>query len=153
MAVVLSASQLWIYGGGFISVSGVDLRRWFHQRLRCGSMVVVSSASQVWIYGGGFISGSSTLSGYDGRIMSVRGDVIVVSMQYRVGPFGFLALGGATTGASGNAGSVPEYVYKLSFSLKKITLEILYTPACHVNRCAIVKQVYFKNDIPCNICN
>jgi len=45
-----------------------------------------------WIYGGGFYSGTSTLDLYDGRAIATAGDVIVVSMQYRLGPFGFLFL-------------------------------------------------------------
>jgi carboxylesterase type B len=46
----------------------------------------------VWIYGGGFYSGSASLPLYDGSLLSLKGDVIVVSMQYRVGPLGFLSL-------------------------------------------------------------
>ena len=56
----------------------------------------------VWIYGGSFMSGTSTLEVYDGDILSVESNLIVASMQYRVGAFGFLHLG--TPEAPGNVG-------------------------------------------------
>lgn len=46
----------------------------------------------VWIYGGGYMSGSSTLDIYNAEILAAVGNVIVASMQYRVGAFGFLYL-------------------------------------------------------------
>nr|ABO31937.1 acetylcholinesterase [Liposcelis bostrychophila] len=46
----------------------------------------------IWIYGGGFMSGTSTLDVYDADIVAATSDVIVASMQYRVGAFGFLYL-------------------------------------------------------------
>jgi len=56
----------------------------------------------VWIFGGGFFSGSSSLDIYDGRYLAAENDVIVVSMQYRVGALGFLSL--FHPEAPGNAG-------------------------------------------------
>ncbi|WKY15850.1 hypothetical protein Q1695_000938 [Nippostrongylus brasiliensis] len=50
-------------------------------------------AVMVWVYGGGFWSGTSTLEVYDGRILPVEENVILVSMNYRVSMFGFLYLG------------------------------------------------------------
>jgi para-nitrobenzyl esterase len=44
----------------------------------------------VWIYGGAFTSGATSIPTYDGANLAKRG-VIVVSIAYRVGPFGFLA--------------------------------------------------------------
>jgi para-nitrobenzyl esterase len=44
----------------------------------------------VWIHGGGFASGSA--NEYDGRVLSRQGDVVVVTINYRLGPFGFLDL-------------------------------------------------------------
>lgn len=49
-------------------------------------------AMLVWIYGGGFMSGSSTLDIYNAEILAAVGNVIVASMQYRIGAFGFLYL-------------------------------------------------------------
>jgi para-nitrobenzyl esterase len=44
----------------------------------------------VWIYGGGFTMGSTSYPLYDGANLAKKG-VILVSVNYRVGPFGFLA--------------------------------------------------------------
>ena len=44
----------------------------------------------VWIYGGGFVSGGSAVPIYDGEAMAKKG-IIFVSINYRVGVFGFLA--------------------------------------------------------------
>ncbi len=43
----------------------------------------------VWIHGGGNMDGSS--AGYDGSRLASRGHVVVVSVNYRLGLFGFLA--------------------------------------------------------------
>jgi para-nitrobenzyl esterase len=45
----------------------------------------------VWIYGGGWINGSSSMPLYWGDLLARKG-VIVVTIAYRVGPLGFLAL-------------------------------------------------------------
>src|SRR5215472_11537607 len=45
----------------------------------------------VWIHGGGFTSGSGQEQpGYDGENLSRRGDVVVVSLNHRLGPLGYL---------------------------------------------------------------
>ncbi|HLK55345.1 MAG TPA: carboxylesterase family protein [Chthonomonadaceae bacterium] len=44
----------------------------------------------VWIYGGGFTNGSASMPLYWGDRLARKG-VIVVTLSYRVGPFGFLA--------------------------------------------------------------
>ena len=61
----------------------------------------------VFIHGGAFIEGSARNSGYDGAVLARRGDLVVVTLQYRLGPFGFLELsdiGGADYAGSGNNG-------------------------------------------------
>ena len=44
----------------------------------------------VWIYGGGFQIGASSQSAYDGEALAAQG-VVLVSINYRLGIFGFLA--------------------------------------------------------------
>lgn len=62
----------------------------------------------VWIYGGGYMSGSATLDVYDADIMAASSNMIIASMQYRIGAFGFLYLnkyfGSNSDEAPGNMG-------------------------------------------------
>jgi para-nitrobenzyl esterase len=44
----------------------------------------------VFVYGGGFYTGSGSLPGYDGEALAKKG-AIVVTFNYRLGAFGFLA--------------------------------------------------------------
>jgi para-nitrobenzyl esterase len=47
----------------------------------------------VWLHGGGFVSGSSQEHrSYDGERLSRRGDVVVVSLNHRLGPLGYFNL-------------------------------------------------------------
>ncbi|KAG8449764.1 hypothetical protein GDO86_016424, partial [Hymenochirus boettgeri] len=57
----------------------------------------------VFIHGGGFESGTTSLDIYDGSMLAYEESVIVVSINYRVGALGFLALPGYKE-APGNAG-------------------------------------------------
>jgi para-nitrobenzyl esterase len=54
----------------------------------------------VWIHGGGFKSGSGAIPIYAGRSLAADG-VVVVTVNYRVGPFGFLAHPELTAEANG----------------------------------------------------
>jgi para-nitrobenzyl esterase len=62
----------------------------------------------VWMHGGGYVAGSGQeLSAYEGENLARRGDVVVVSMNHRLGTFGFLNLaeaGGDRYASSGNVG-------------------------------------------------
>jgi para-nitrobenzyl esterase len=44
----------------------------------------------VWIYGGAFTSGMTSIPAYDGASLAEKG-VVIVSVSYRLGAFGFLA--------------------------------------------------------------
>ncbi|MCU1247707.1 MAG: pnbA2 [Edaphobacter sp.] len=65
----------------------------------------------VWIYGGGFVSGGTSESRQDGQFLAHR-NVVVVSMNYRLGIFGFFALPELTAEspnhASGNYGLLDQ---------------------------------------------
>jgi para-nitrobenzyl esterase len=52
----------------------------------------------VWIHGGGFCGGAASVKWYDGANLATRNNVTVVSLNYRLGPLGFLALGRDGTG-------------------------------------------------------
>ncbi|KAM9294431.1 cholinesterase-like [Gastrophryne carolinensis] len=62
-----------------------------------------SAHVMVFIYGGAFLAGTSSLEIYDPSILAFSEDIIVVSMNYRVGALGFLALPG-NRDIPGNAG-------------------------------------------------
>ncbi|CAH8640591.1 unnamed protein product [Schistosoma rodhaini] len=47
----------------------------------------------VWIHGGSLIRGSSSIEMYNGAYLAGKMNVVVVSIQYRLGPLGFLYLG------------------------------------------------------------
>ncbi len=61
----------------------------------------------VWIHGGAFIWGAGDTPWYDGTNFANNGDVVVVTLNYRLGPFGFLHLADLFDGefaGAGNAG-------------------------------------------------
>jgi para-nitrobenzyl esterase len=52
----------------------------------------------VWIHGGAFVTGAGTLGTYNGKRLAALGDVVIVTINYRLGAFGFLNLADATDG-------------------------------------------------------
>jgi hypothetical protein len=52
----------------------------------------------VWIQGGGFTIGAGAREIYNGPVLARRGDVVVVTINYRLGPLGFLRLNDVTNG-------------------------------------------------------
>ena len=53
-----------------------------------GAITVVKKPVMIWIYGGGFVLGDA--NSYDGSLLSASGDVIIVTINYRLAAFGFL---------------------------------------------------------------
>jgi para-nitrobenzyl esterase len=65
----------------------------------------------VWIHGGGFTTGGSASPLYDGGALARRGDVVVVSLNYRLGILGLLthpSLADEETGALGSWGFLDQ---------------------------------------------
>jgi para-nitrobenzyl esterase len=65
----------------------------------------------VWMHGGAFTMGSGSTPSYDGANFAVHGDVVVVTLNYRLGAFGFLYLGelaGESYATSGNNGLLDQ---------------------------------------------
>ncbi len=65
----------------------------------------------VWIHGGGFTTGSGSWLVYNGRRLAARGDVVVVTINYRLNVFGFINLNEVTKGrvpATGNEGLLDQ---------------------------------------------
>ncbi len=65
----------------------------------------------VWVYGGSFVMGGGRLPVYSGASFAGLGDIVVVTFNYRPGPFGFLYLGdigGNAYSTSGNVGLLDQ---------------------------------------------
>lgn len=63
----------------------------------------------IYIHGGAYSTGSGSSPLYDGSRLAIRGDVVAVTLNHRLGPFGYLSLGrfGEPRFAdSGNAGQL-----------------------------------------------
>ncbi|GAB1601119.1 acetylcholinesterase-like [Argonauta hians] len=62
--------------------------------------------TMIWIHAGAFIVGSSSLNAYNGQWLAASENVIIVSLNYRLGPFGFLYLNNKR--APGNMGLLDQ---------------------------------------------
>jgi len=60
-----------------------------------------------WIHGGGFVTGGSSQALYEGRALVERGDVVLVTVNYRLGVLGYLDLP-ELDGATANAGQLDQ---------------------------------------------
>jgi para-nitrobenzyl esterase len=54
----------------------------------------------MWIHGGGFLTGSGTAPWYDGTALAAQEDIVVVTVNYRLGAFGGLMLDESGIGAN-----------------------------------------------------
>jgi para-nitrobenzyl esterase len=61
-------------------------------------------AVMVWIYGGGFTIGGTSMAAYNGANLAKKG-VVVVSVAYRLGAFGFMAHPQLTAQQGGHSGN------------------------------------------------
>ena len=91
----------------------------FPQSEDCLSLNVATPAADdggrpvlVWIHGGGFQTGSGSIPWYHGTTLARRADVVVVSINYRLGALGFTHLAGTELGeghpGSGNLGLLDQ---------------------------------------------
>jgi para-nitrobenzyl esterase len=55
----------------------------------------------VWLHGGAFSSGAGSLTWYSGECFAANGDIVLVSVNYRLGALGFLCLPGVSEGNLG----------------------------------------------------
>lgn len=65
----------------------------------------------VWIHLGGWEKGAGSQSNYDGSTLARRGDAVIVTINFRLGAFGFLNLNEITGGripSTGNEGSLDQ---------------------------------------------
>ncbi|MEC1449018.1 carboxylesterase/lipase family protein [Bacillus haynesii] len=62
----------------------------------------------VWIHGGAFYLGAGSEPLYDGTQLARQGKVIVVTINYRLGPFGFLHLSSIDDSYSSNLGLLDQ---------------------------------------------
>ncbi|HTB64887.1 MAG TPA: carboxylesterase family protein [Steroidobacteraceae bacterium] len=60
----------------------------------------------VWLHGGGFTSGSGGFICYDGAQLAKKHDVVVVTVNHRLGPLGYLYLAGLGSAQYANASNV-----------------------------------------------
>ena len=76
----------------------------------CSNDIKAKNPVMIWIHGGALVTGGSSSIMYDLRSLTKKG-VVVVSINYRLGPLGFLRLDDVTEGrihSSGNEGLIDQ---------------------------------------------
>lgn len=76
------------------------LNMWVPDKLLSG--LLSDYSTMFWIYGGGFSVGSNRKEIYEAQALAAKGNVIVVTINYRMGAFGFFT--SETDEAPGNVG-------------------------------------------------
>jgi para-nitrobenzyl esterase len=74
----------------------------------------------VWLHGGAFATGSGTARLYAGHRIAARADVVVVTLNYRVGALGFLHLASVVPGAGGPNLGLLDQIAALRFVKQEI---------------------------------
>ncbi|QZH63474.1 carboxylesterase/lipase family protein [Mycolicibacterium farcinogenes] len=74
--------------GGRQGEDSLVLNIWAPSRAEAGDGKPV----MVWVHGGAYVLGSGSQPLYDGSVLAAEGDAVVVTVNYRLGPFGFLDL-------------------------------------------------------------
>jgi len=94
------------HGAGRTDEDCLSLNLWTPARRQGDRLPVM-----VWIHGGGFTTGAGSLVTYDGAALAREG-VVVVTINYRLGPFGFFAhpllSKESARGVSGNYGLLDQ---------------------------------------------
>lgn len=99
-------AQNGLLGGGFDAKSKEDclfVNVWTPSKPASDKLPVL-----VWIHGGAFELGSGSDKDYDGQVLSQTTGAVVVNMNYRLGPLGFLGLD-ALAAESDSEGSTGTY--------------------------------------------
>ena len=76
----------------------------------CSNDIKAKNPVMIWIHGGALVTGGSSSIMYDLKYLAKRG-VVAVSINYRLGPFGFLKLDEVTDGeikSTGNEGLIDQ---------------------------------------------
>lgn len=89
-------------GGGDMSEDCLFLNVWTPYLPQDGSSSRLLRPVLFWMHGGAFESDSGTDPTFDGGNQASRGDIVVVTVNYRLGNLGFLPIKG--TSATGNYG-------------------------------------------------
>jgi para-nitrobenzyl esterase len=96
-----AVSQLESFTGGMMGVQSEDC---LYLNVWTPGCDGTKRPVMVWIHGGAFVLGAGSQSTYNGGLLAAR-DVVIVTVNYRMGAFGFLNLNDATNGRAPGTGA------------------------------------------------